>query len=248
MTQGLRLTPIPAPPSTIAGHSTPSSDYRRRTRSTATCSSFAPIRTPTTTVFRSRWNSASRITSALAATTPGARRCRATTSTRTGGLNGTFVDANYPQLEYRSAFRPGPPSHDDDVFRLEARLLRPATTASSELALNGWTVTGIWTANSGQPFTATTGVDNYFSGLGNNRPSIIPGKTPHTLPDNGRSRRRRWRSGSTHRPIAAPELMPVAQVLVLWVCSETRVPCSLTFPVTGTSTLRSSVPSTSTSR
>ena len=38
-------------------------------------------------------------------------------------------------------------------------------------ALNGWTVTGIWTANSGQPFTVTTGNDNYFSGLGNNRPA-----------------------------------------------------------------------------
>jgi len=52
--------------------------------------------------------------------------------------------------------------------------------------LNGWTVAGIWTANSGQPFTVTTGSDNYFSGLGNNRPSIIPGKSPHTLPNNSR--------------------------------------------------------------
>ena len=40
---------------------------------------------------------------------------------------------------------------------------------------------GIWTANSGQPFTVTTGIDNYFSGLGNNRPSIVPGKIPHTI-------------------------------------------------------------------
>jgi hypothetical protein len=54
-------------------------------------------------------------------------------------------------------------------------------------ALNGWTVTGIWTANSGQPFTVTTGNDNYFSGLGNNRPSIIPGKTPRTLPQKSRA-------------------------------------------------------------
>ena len=52
---------------------------------------------------------------------------------------------------------------------------------------NGWTVTAIWTANSGQPFTVTTGVDNYFSGNGNNRPSIIPGKTARVL-DNGGSR------------------------------------------------------------
>lgn len=54
--------------------------------------------------------------------------------------------------------------------------------------LKGWTLTGIWTANSGQPFTVTTGVDNYFSGLGNNRPSIIPGKIPHTTPSRSRTK------------------------------------------------------------
>jgi hypothetical protein len=99
----------------------------------------------------------------------------------TGGLNGVFVDANYPQLEYRQR------SDQDrrhmmtmsfvwkpDYFDHYNRMVRTA--------FNGWTVTGIWTANSGQPFTVTTGVDNYFSGLGNNRPSVIPGKTPHTLP------------------------------------------------------------------
>ena len=53
--------------------------------------------------------------------------------------------------------------------------------------VNGWTVTGIWTANSGQPFTVTTGVDNYFDGYGNNRPSIAPGHFAHLI-DNGRSR------------------------------------------------------------
>jgi hypothetical protein len=52
--------------------------------------------------------------------------------------------------------------------------------------LNGRTLSGIWTANSGQPFTVTTGVDNYFSGLGNNRPSIVRGKIPHTLPSRSR--------------------------------------------------------------
>ena len=52
--------------------------------------------------------------------------------------------------------------------------------------LNGRTLSGIWTANCGQPFTVTTGVDNYFSGLGNNRPSIVPGKIPHTLPSRSR--------------------------------------------------------------
>lgn len=50
---------------------------------------------------------------------------------------------------------------------------------------NGWTVTAIWTANSGQPFTITTGVDNYFSGNGNNRVSVVPGKTPRVLDNNG---------------------------------------------------------------
>jgi hypothetical protein len=103
----------------------------------------------------------------------------------TSGLNGTFVDANYPQLEYRQR------SDQDrrhmmtmsfvwkpDYFDHFNRFVR--TT------LNGWTVSGIWTANSGQPFTVTTGVDNYFSGLGNNRPSIVPGKTPHTLTNRSR--------------------------------------------------------------
>jgi outer membrane receptor protein involved in Fe transport len=103
----------------------------------------------------------------------------------TSGLNGTFVDANYPQLEYRQR------SDQDrrnmmtmsfvwkpDYFDGYNRIIRNA--------LNGWTVTGIWTANSGQPFTVTTGNDNYFSGLGNNRPSIIPGKSPHTLRQSSR--------------------------------------------------------------
>lgn len=110
----------------------------------------------------------------------------------TSGLNGTFVDANYAYLEYRQR------SDQDrrnmmtmsfvwnpDYFDHFNRFVR--TT------LNGWTVTGIWTANSGQPFTVTTGNDNYFSGLGNNRPSIVPGKTPHTLPQHSRlAERAQW--------------------------------------------------------
>jgi hypothetical protein len=103
----------------------------------------------------------------------------------TGGLNGTFVDANYPQLEYRQR------SDQDrrhmmtmsfvwkpDYFSQYNRFVRAA--------LNGWTVTGIWTANSGQPFTVTTGNDNYFSGLGNNRPSLKPGAVAATLPQHSR--------------------------------------------------------------
>jgi outer membrane receptor protein involved in Fe transport len=103
----------------------------------------------------------------------------------TGGLNGTFVDANFPQLEYRQR------SDQDrrhmmtmsfvwkpDYFDRYNRLVRTA--------LNGWTVTGIWTANSGQPFTVTTGTDNYFSGLGNNRPSLAAGKVARTFPQSSR--------------------------------------------------------------
>jgi outer membrane receptor protein involved in Fe transport len=103
----------------------------------------------------------------------------------TGGLNGVFVDANYPQLEYRQR------SDQDrrnmmtmsfvwhpDYFDHFNRVVKTIG--------NGWTISGIWTANSGQPFTVTTGVDNYFSGLGNNRPSLVPGKTPRTLPNHSR--------------------------------------------------------------
>ena len=42
----------------------------------------------------------------------------------TSGLNGTFVDANYRPTRVPPAFGPGPSQHDDDVLRLEARLLR----------------------------------------------------------------------------------------------------------------------------
>ena len=104
----------------------------------------------------------------------------------TGGLNGTFVDANYPQLEY------GQRSDQDRRHMMTMSFLwKPdyfdGYNRVVKTALNGWTVSGIWTANSGQPFTVTTGVDNYFSGLGNNRPSVAGGKFPHLI-DNGRSR------------------------------------------------------------
>ncbi len=90
----------------------------------------------------------------------------------TGGLNGAFVDANYPQLEYRQR------SDQDrrqmmtmsfvwkpNYFDGYNRLVRGA--------LNGWSLSGIWTANSGQPFTVTTGSDNYFSATG---PALSPAK------------------------------------------------------------------------
>jgi hypothetical protein len=103
----------------------------------------------------------------------------------TSGLNGTFVDADYPWLEYRQR---------SDQDRRNMMTMSFVWTPNYfdkynhivRLALNGWSVAGIWTANSGQPFTVTTGNDNYFSGNGNNRPSIIPGKMPRTLKTNSR--------------------------------------------------------------
>ncbi|MGI4830126.1 MAG: carboxypeptidase regulatory-like domain-containing protein [Janthinobacterium lividum] len=104
----------------------------------------------------------------------------------TGGLNGTFVDGNYPKLEN------GQRSDQDRRHMMTMSFVWKTDYFDhfnhvARYALNGWTVTGIWTANSGQPFTVTTGVDNYFSGSGNNRPSVAPGGRPHVL-DNGSSR------------------------------------------------------------
>lgn len=104
----------------------------------------------------------------------------------TSGLNGTFVDANYPQLEYRQRS-----DQDRRHMMTMSFVWKPDYfdhyNRFVKTALNGWTVSGIWTANSGQPFTVTTGNDNYFSGLGNNRPSVAPGKTPHTIPSGSRT-------------------------------------------------------------
>ena len=95
-------------------------------------------------------------------------------------LNNVMVDYNYQWLEKKQR------SDQDrrhmvsasfvwkpDYFGSYNRLVRST--------LNGWTVTSIVTLNSGQPFTVTTGVDNYFNGQGNNRPSIIPGMTSKVL-------------------------------------------------------------------
>jgi outer membrane receptor protein involved in Fe transport len=100
-------------------------------------------------------------------------------------LTGTFLDQNYPQLEYRQR-------SDQDrrnmmiaafVWKTDYFTEHPVYRA----IVNGWTVTAVWTANSGQPFTVLTGTDNYFDGQGSNRPSITPGKFP-SLINNGRSR------------------------------------------------------------
>jgi outer membrane receptor protein involved in Fe transport len=104
----------------------------------------------------------------------------------TSGLNGTFVDSNYPQLEYRQRS-----DQDRRHMMTMSFVWKPDYfdhyNRFVKTALNGWTVSGIWTANSGQPFTVTTGNDNYFSGLGNNRPSVAPGKTPHTITSRSRT-------------------------------------------------------------
>ncbi len=102
----------------------------------------------------------------------------------TGSTNGTFVDANYPQLEYRQR------SDQDRRHQFTASIVwKPDyfdhSNRAARSVLNGWTITTIATANSGAPFTVTTGVDNYFSGLGNNRPSVIPGKFERRLPNGG---------------------------------------------------------------
>jgi outer membrane receptor protein involved in Fe transport len=101
-------------------------------------------------------------------------------------LTGTFVDQNFPQLEYRQR------SDQDRRNTMTASFVWKPDYFDSfnryvKSSLNGWTVTAIWTANSGQPFTVTTGTDNYFDGQGSNRPSIIPGKSAHLI-NNGHSR------------------------------------------------------------
>ncbi len=95
-------------------------------------------------------------------------------------LASNFIDPNYPQLEAHQR------SAEDrrnmvtasfvwtpDYFTAYNRLVRTA--------LNGWTVTGIITANSGQPFTVTTGTDVNGDGQTNDRPSLLPGATPRIL-------------------------------------------------------------------
>ncbi len=100
-------------------------------------------------------------------------------------LTGTFLDQNYPQLETRQ--RSDQDRHNmmiaSFVWKTDYFTGHPVYRA----IVNGWTATAVWTANSGQPFTVLTGVDNYFDGQASNRPSIVPGKFAHVL-NNGSSR------------------------------------------------------------
>lgn len=101
-------------------------------------------------------------------------------------LTSTFVDPNYSWLEAHQRS-----DQDRRNMMIMNFVWKPDYFDSYnrfvKTALNGWTITGVWTANSGQPFQVTTGVDNYFSGNGNNRPSIAAGKFAHLI-NNGHSR------------------------------------------------------------
>jgi hypothetical protein len=95
-------------------------------------------------------------------------------------LNNIMLDYNYQYLEKkqrsdqdRRNMMSASVVWKPDYFTGENRLIREIT--------NGWVLTATITANSGQPFTVTTGVDNYFDGQGNNRPSYVPGSNPRTL-------------------------------------------------------------------
>lgn len=95
-------------------------------------------------------------------------------------LNNIMLDYNYQYLEKKQR------SDQDRRHMVSASVVWKPDYFSAynrlvRTALNGWTVSSTITLNSGQPFTVTTGVDNYFNGQGNNRPSIVPGKTPQTF-------------------------------------------------------------------
>ncbi len=54
--------------------------------------------------------------------------------------------------------------------------------------INDWTFTSIIRIQSGLPFNITTGSDNNFDGVTNDRPNLIPGLTRPSVTDNGHSR------------------------------------------------------------
>ena len=54
--------------------------------------------------------------------------------------------------------------------------------------INDWTFTSIIRIQSGAPFNITTGSDNNFDGVTNDRPNLIPGLTRPSVTDNGHSR------------------------------------------------------------
>jgi len=131
-------------------------------------------------------------------------------------LNNIMLDYNYQYLEKKQR------SDQDRRNMVSASVLwKPdyfdGFSRTVRTALNGWTVTATITANSGQPFTVTTGVDNYFDGQGNNRPSIIPGMTARTLKSSSRTKNENeWFdtsayciSGTTTGSVACPGTGPL---------------------------------------
>jgi outer membrane receptor protein involved in Fe transport len=107
-------------------------------------------------------------------------------------LNNIILDYNYPNLEKKQR------SDQDRRNMVSASVVwKPDYYSGGNLlfrnVLNGWTVTSSITTNSGQPFTVVTGVDNYFDGQGNNRPSYVPGANPRTLKTSSRvSNENQW--------------------------------------------------------
>jgi outer membrane receptor protein involved in Fe transport len=95
-------------------------------------------------------------------------------------LASNFVDPNFPQLEAHQR------SDQDRRNTMTASFVWTPDYFSAynrfvRTALNGWTVTGIITTNSGQPFTVTTGTDVNGDGQTNDRPSVAPNSAgPHT--------------------------------------------------------------------
>jgi Carboxypeptidase regulatory-like domain len=95
-------------------------------------------------------------------------------------LASNFVDPNFPQLEAHQRSDQDRRNSmvasfvwNPDYFTAYNRVVRTV--------LNGWTVTGIITTNSGQPFTVTTGTDVNGDGQTNDRPSVAPNSAgPHT--------------------------------------------------------------------
>jgi hypothetical protein len=100
-------------------------------------------------------------------------------------LTGVFVDYNYQGLEKKQR------SPYDYRHVVSASVVwRPdyfsAYNRTVRTVFNGWTLTALVSLNSGPPFTVTTGVDNYFDGQGNNRPSTVPGQTAQTYKSHSR--------------------------------------------------------------
>ena len=98
-------------------------------------------------------------------------------------LASNFVDPNFPQLEAHQR------SDQDRRNMVTANFVWNSDYFSSSnrfirTAFNGWTVSGIITMNSGQPFTVTTGTDVNGDGQNNDRPSVAPGKVPRILGGN----------------------------------------------------------------